>query len=104
LPVDLVVKREVREGRLRAACFFPFLTSIDLGGVAGTTSGRIVHDSFPMMALLRYSFFVSRDLDGAAGKALAEIMARTNPGAGDRHHEFIMSIMSYMLSKEFKPF
>jgi hypothetical protein len=81
IPVDLVVKREVREGRLKAACFFPFLTSISLGGIAATTSGRTVHDSFLMMALLRYSFFVNRDLDGAAGRALAEVMARTQPGA-----------------------
>jgi GR25 family glycosyltransferase involved in LPS biosynthesis len=104
MPVDLVVRREVREGRLRAACFFPFLTSINLGGIAATTSGRTVHDSFLMMALLRYSFFVDRDLDGPAGKALAEVMARAKPGAGDRHHEFIMTIMSYVLSKEFRPF
>jgi GR25 family glycosyltransferase involved in LPS biosynthesis len=104
IPVDLVVKREVRQGRLRAACFFPFLTSIDIEGVAGTTSGRTVHDSFVIMALLRYSFFVNRDLDGLAGKVLAEVMARVAPGAGDRHHEFIMAIMSYVLSKEFRPF
>jgi hypothetical protein len=56
------------------------------------------------MALLRHSFFVNRDLDGAAGKLLSEVMARAKPGAGDRHHEFIMTIMSYILSKEFKPF
>jgi GR25 family glycosyltransferase involved in LPS biosynthesis len=104
VPVDLLVRREVRQGRLRAAAFFPFLTTSSLDSVGGTTSGRTINDSFLMMALLRHSFFVNRDLDGAAGKLLFEVMARAKPGAGDRHHEFIMTIMSYILSKEFKPF
>jgi GR25 family glycosyltransferase involved in LPS biosynthesis len=103
-PIDLVIRREVHQGRLRAACFLPFLTSIDLDGIAQTTSGRATNDSFLMMALLRYSFFVNRDLDGFAGRALAEVIARVKPGAGDRHHEIIMAIMGYVLSKEFKPF
>lgn len=104
MPVDLLIRREVHQGRLRAAAFFPFLTTSSLDSVWGTTSGRTANDSFMVMALLRHSFFVDRDLDGAAGKALAEVMGRAKPGADDRHHEFIMSIMSYVLSKEFKPF
>lgn len=61
LPVDLFIRRKVQEGKLRAVCLFPFVTT-DLpgnpsviGGRAGSATSRLASD------IVRRSFYIDRD-------------------------------------------
>src|SRR5258705_3586685 len=69
-PVDLFIRDCVLAGNLRAALLFPFITSLRLEEIAGSTiagSGLAPNPSVMVLAVLRYLFFVNRDL----GKAKA---------------------------------
>lgn len=102
LPIDHLIRREVNARRLRAAVIFPYVSTIDLTLASATLSGRDMRDAHTAMRLMRYSFFINRDLDGQAGQILAEILARNETGRDDRHHAFLLDICSYMISRHFR--
>jgi GR25 family glycosyltransferase involved in LPS biosynthesis len=104
-PVDIFIRDCVRAGKLRAACLFPFVTTFDLKEVAASTiangSGEAANPSVMVMAVLRYSFFIGRDLDFAQYCLDAALRGRTSP---DRHEQLIAQAVDFVLSDDFKEF
>jgi GR25 family glycosyltransferase involved in LPS biosynthesis len=79
-PIDILLRAAVAEGKLRASCLFPFITSTRPGGFFSTTRpDNEMRKSRFAMELLRHSFFVECDLGEAMN--LAERWL-TNPKAG----------------------
>ena len=94
LPVDLFYRREVFAGRIRAACVFPFLSSIDLQLAQATNTipgrdgpGASIND------VLRSAFYVDCDIEGAHG--ILDRLAQ--PRGGDRHLELLLRIYRQMI-------
>lgn len=105
-PIDLFLRAAVSAGQLRAACLFPFVTSFDLNEAAQTTvtetSETAKRPSVMVLAALRYSFFVDRDLETAKrtlSAATAGVRAK-----GDEHRALIGQALDFILSDEFKEF
>jgi hypothetical protein len=105
-PVDLFLRGAVSAGQLRAACVFPFITSFALDEVARSTlderDEKTERPSVTVLAALRYSFFVDRDLE-VAKRYLdgATLAARSRP---DAHRALIGEALDFILSPEFKEF
>ena len=105
MPVDILFRQAVQAGQLRAGCFFPFVSTIDLiQSEASTINESRPHDSVLMTALLRYSFFVDRDLAGSAMPALAGILERTPSLETDLHLKLIHGAMGFLLSERYQNF
>ena len=103
--VDLFLRDCVQSGRLRAGLVFPFVTSFDLADVAGTTIAAGTSVSAPsvmVLAVLRYLFFVNRDL--AYAKACLDAATKQNRRTADPHHEMIAQALEFVLSVDFQPF
>jgi GR25 family glycosyltransferase involved in LPS biosynthesis len=97
LPIDLFYRREVNAGRLRAACIFPFVTSVDHSGASTVTEqkpGASASAEIMASRMARYSFFVDRDLS-VASAALAPLTA---PTVGDRHLNLLADIYRILIS------
>jgi hypothetical protein len=95
--IDMVYRREVQRGRLKAGVIFPFLTRIHLDLATQTTIGAREFDPAYSLAsdLLRLCFYV--DLDPAeVRRALAPLKA---PSANDRQLDFIADIVRVMISR-----
>jgi len=108
LPIDLLLRREASEGRLRIGCIFPFVTTIDLEGLFQSTikSSEEEANKLSQLAagLLRYSFFIDRDLEQYA-KPWREVLNRAiRRDAGDSHHAVLTEALSFVLSSSFRPF
>ncbi|MEJ0012194.1 MAG: glycosyltransferase family 25 protein [Bauldia sp.] len=107
-PIDFVLRDEVNNGRLRAACMFPFVTTIDPASIVSSTTGRSAGSaddtaSTLVLAVLRHSFFVGRDLAWAHAR-LAEILARTVDRRPDSHRLLLEKAMGFVLSDHFQAF
>ncbi len=105
---DFVLREEVQAGRLKAACAFPFVTSIDLDGIVRSTAGRLPasHDEVStglVMALLRYSFYVGRDLEFAT-VTMNQILERTFGQEVDLHRALIEKAVGFILTDRFNVF
>jgi len=90
-PLDLFLRSAANARQLRAGCLFPFITSFNLDEVAGSTlherGETAVEPSVVVLAALRYSFFVDRDLmlarrhlDAATASARAARIAVLSTG------------------------
>jgi GR25 family glycosyltransferase involved in LPS biosynthesis len=103
--VDIFVRDCVLSGQLRAACLFPFVTTFDLKEVANSTianANRGAADASVMvMAVLRYSFFVGRDL--ALAQTYLDEATRARAPA-DRHEQLIAQAVGFVLSDAFSEF
>lgn len=66
-PLDIFLKQQADERRIRAICLFPFVTSVRVD--AGTTIADRQHDLLAMVAsnLIRAAFFVGADLEQLRG-------------------------------------
>jgi GR25 family glycosyltransferase involved in LPS biosynthesis len=121
LPYDIFLRREVREGRLRAACLMPFVTSIDLQTEstifhhsstqrreASAGTGKPTRDgpnlSALVLAVLRYSFFAGRDLENHAGPILADALDRTTNRQPDPQRELIAKALGFVISDWYEQF
>lgn len=104
LPVDLFIRECVHAGKLRAACLFPFVTSFDLNEIAATTvaGGAAPRPSVTVLAALRYSYFIGRDL--ALAKTHMDAATRTNRAPRDAHHDLIVQALEFVMSDDFKEF
>ena len=105
---DFVLREEVQAGRLKAACAFPFVTSIDLDGIVRSTAGRLPASPDEVstglvMALLRYSFYVGRDLEFAT-VTMNQILERTFGRELDLHRVLIEQAVGFILSDRFNVF
>jgi GR25 family glycosyltransferase involved in LPS biosynthesis len=101
LPNDLFIRREARAGKLKLACVFPFVTSVQFD-LDTTTKGRpndVAWFSKRAIDLLRYSFFVDCDFAIAADTAAA-----LKPAIPDPHRELIASVLGFVASDQFVMF
>jgi len=105
-PIDLFQRAAVSAGQLRAACLFPFITSFDLKEAAQTTlveaSEKTERPSVAVLAALRYSFFVDRDLQTA--KRTLDAATAGARSKTDDHRALIGQALDFILSDEFKEF
>lgn len=107
-PVDLFLRDQVAAGALRAGCVFPFLTSVKLERIAGNViTGRQADPrSALVMACIRYSFYVERDLDSYAGPILRDAVGPEAADAvvGNTHRDFLLRAFGHVLTKDFALF
>lgn len=105
-PLDLFLRSAANARQLRAGCLFPFITSFSLDEVAGSTlhelSGKTVEPSVVVLAALRYSFFVDRDL--ATAKRYLDAATAPARAKRDEHGALIGEVLDFVLSNEFKEF
>jgi hypothetical protein len=104
-PVDLFVRDCVLAGKLRAAFLFPFVTSFRLEEIAGSTivgSTPAANPSVIVLAVLRYLFFVNRDLRKA--KAFLDAATKGNRRPANPHHDMIVQALEFIMSADFQEF
>ncbi len=104
---DILFRKLAQAGELRIGCCFPFTTSVRLEHIMATTivgrEAQIGNLSVLAAALLRYSFFVERDLEGYAKKFLGAL----NDGAErkpDTHKDLLMDVLEFTLSVRYQGF
>jgi len=104
-PVDLFVRDCVLSGKLRAAFLFPFVTSFRLEEIAGSTIGGSTaapNPSVIVLAVLRYLFFVNRDV--AKAKAFLDAATKENRRPTNPHHDMIVQALEFIISADFQEF
>ncbi|HMI97675.1 MAG TPA: glycosyltransferase family 25 protein [Micropepsaceae bacterium] len=104
-PVDLFVRDGVLSGKLRAAFLFPFITSLRLEEIAGSTIGGsalAANPSVMVLAVLRYLFFVNRDV--AKAKAFLDAATKENRRPTNPHHDMIVQALEFVVSADFQEF
>ena len=104
-PVDLFIRDCVLKGKLRAAFLFPFVTSFRLEEIAGSTIGGSAFAANPsviVLAVLRYLFFVDRDL--AKAKAFLDAATKENRRATNPHHDLMVQALEFVVSADFQEF
>jgi GR25 family glycosyltransferase involved in LPS biosynthesis len=105
LEVDLVIRREVHKGRIRAGCLFPFVTTIALDSVFNSTINGLGERPSPLaIALLRYAFFVGADLQGEAATLLSKLSEWADGGESDQQRRFLGDVLGIILSRRFEMF
>jgi Glycosyltransferase family 25 (LPS biosynthesis protein) len=99
LPIDLFIGQEARAGRLRLGCIFPFITSVQLGDIGGTTitdRGQDTEITREIISLLQYSFFLGRDLKDIPPVLLNKLHAFDD----DEHHKLITAVLGFVVSSD----
>lgn len=108
LPLDIFMRKCVEEGRLRIGSLFPFITSVRLEHILDTTIAerdkQETNPSVLLLALMRYSFFVGRDLKGYAEPILERIIAPLAGGKADPHRAFLLKTLDFYLSPLYRDF
>jgi hypothetical protein len=105
VPVDIFIRDCVRAGRLRAAVLFPFVTSFRLEEIAGSTiaaGSPATKPAVMVLAVLRYLFFVGRDL--ALAKSCLDAATQQNRRETNAHHRMIVQALEFILSADFEEF
>ena len=97
-----MIREEVRKGRIRVGCLFPFVTTVRLEGVTDNTISGREQDPLTQTAanLARYSFFVDCDHDALGEKALQLLPL---PRA-DSHHRLLSHILAFSVTEQFRPY
>ncbi len=104
-PVDLFLRDCARDGRFTAGLLFPFVTSFDLADVAESTIAAGTAGSGPSvmtLAVLRYLFFVKRDV--AYAQTCLDAATQKNRSPIDPHHGMIAQSLEFVLSADFQQF
>jgi len=103
-PVDIFIQQQVLARKLRATCAFPFLTSFRIDEITTSTIGdqaeRAGGPSIMILAVLRYLFFIDRDLDHA--KRVLDGATTQNRQDTNLHHQLLAQATEFMLSKDFE--
>lgn len=105
LPVDLFLRQCAHAGRLTAGLLVPFVTSFNLHEVRQSTISAGVaaaKSSVMVMAVLRYVFFVERDLALAKFCLEPSIAAIATPRS--EQSGIILKSLEFILSDEFRQF
>ena len=102
LPVDILVRDLVREGKLRAGCVFPFITSVRLEDIAETTMPDRPSEQSAVTAisLLRHRFYIQCDEQ----KCRALLDAVYPPRPLNELEGFISRLAGYMLLGNYRDF
>lgn len=102
LPVDLLLRSLVLEGRIKAACIFPFVTSVRPESLSAMDmEGRYKSNLSVLVSfLLRYSFFVDCDWD----KCLALLPTDSLCDENDPHRKIILSVIKFRLFGNYQVF
>ncbi len=99
-PVDILVCRLALERKLRVGYLFPFVSSLRLERALDTTILGRGTDPSAMATLgsnlIRYSFFIERDLPGYANPLLAQSIAQCVSRPRDDHQNFITRAIEYI--------
>ena len=103
--IDLLIRREAQEGRVRAGSLFPFVTTIDLDSIFNSTAGGFAERPSPLaVTLLRYAFFVGANLDGHAAELLAGLGNWADGGREDKQRRLVSEVLGIILSRRFEMF
>jgi GR25 family glycosyltransferase involved in LPS biosynthesis len=102
LPIDMIFRIMANDGRLKALCTMPFVTSIEASSICDSTIvGRTQHDDSAMaFYALRSFFYVARD-----DEQLMEIMRGMNAGLADPDYLGpMLEFFRFVFSERFKIF
>jgi hypothetical protein len=101
-PLDIFIRGKIREGLIRAACIFPFVTSIRIDHLlTSTISEKSTYDlSLLAYSLLRHSFFIECDWD----KCNELFIAHFKHNKQDIHQTLLENLMHFFLSNQFNKF
>ena len=101
IPIDTAFQFAARAGRLRLGCFFPFVTTVDFELSQASSAGRDEKaDDALVQRVLRYSFFVRRNIRKVALPAIRAVLERENSSDPDGAIELYTNILKYHVSKE----
>jgi len=102
LPIDLLLRNLVLEGKLRAACIFPFVTSVrpDTLTVMDMHGRYRSNLSVLVSFLLRYSFFVDCDWE----RCVAMLPGSSLCDESDPHRKVILSVIKFRLFGDYQLF
>jgi GR25 family glycosyltransferase involved in LPS biosynthesis len=99
-PYDIYLRKLADERALKIACVAPFLTCPRLEDVERSTVGSRGGSGL-LHALLRYSFYVDRDL--AAAQAQLDALTAPARAAPDEHRAFLMQILDFVIASPPEP-
>lgn len=105
LPIDLFLRQCATSGVIRVGLLAPFVTSIDLAEVHRSTiaaANPAANASVMVLAVLRYLFFVDRDLD-IAKDYLDRSVAGADSGKTEEKR-MILQVLEFVLSDRFRQF
>ena len=98
-PLDLVIRKAASEGRIRIGCLFPFVTSLRLDGIAGSTIAGRKKNYLTTLALGlgRHSFFVDCDHQALNARAAVALPSQESvrPPPIDDHDQLLDRILAY---------
>jgi GR25 family glycosyltransferase involved in LPS biosynthesis len=98
MPLDSLIQREARQGQLRVGCVFPFVTSIAIDSALDSAAGRSDAAQSMLHNLVRYSFFVRRDIAGYAAPLLERILSQVPAYEENEIVDFYAGILRYQLA------
>ena len=105
LPVDLFLRQCAQAGKITAGLLAPFVTSFSLGEVHRSTiaaGAEATTRSVLVLAVLRYIFFIERDL--AAAKACLESALTGIAHRTADETQLVLQALEFILSDEFQQF
>jgi GR25 family glycosyltransferase involved in LPS biosynthesis len=102
--LDLVMRHFIRTGEWRAGCFFPFVTAMDMDSAWMSFADRNDNrDRAMLQRLVRYSFFVRRDMAGQAVPLLDRTLSRLPPAMTDDASDFYARVVAYWVNEPSEP-
>ena len=105
LPVDLYLRQCAQAGKITAGLLAPFVTGFNLDEVRQSTiaaGAEAAKRSVLVLAILRYIFFLERDL-AAAGACLESALAGVARTPDDQTR-LVLKALEFILSNEFREF
>lgn len=104
LPVDDVLQHAAAAGRLRIGCLFPFVTTIDLETSRESSAGRNAElDRAMLQRLIRYTFYVRRDISGYAMPILRQVLDHLGPPPNQEAADYYAKIIRFHLAGPPRP-
>jgi GR25 family glycosyltransferase involved in LPS biosynthesis len=97
--IDLFLRRKVQDGTLKVGCIFPFVTSLRLDSVFGTTMEEHDLRLIAMATLIaRHAFFVEADWD----QCLEYAQRYLNAPPDDKQRQVLTHILGFALDDRFQ--
>lgn len=104
-PIDLFLRQCAISGVIRVGLLAPFVTSIDFAEVHRSTiaaANPAANASVMVLAVLRYLFFVDRDLDIA--KDYLDCAVAVADSGKTEEKRMILQVLEFVLSDRFRQF